>query len=139
MIERQKPARRETNDIMMSASAKLRLLSRAPPTGTAIMAPSYTYTHMFSYQAILHRTSFRHGLAGATRPLWKTPLLAPSKPRVAFWPPRPLSNPVATKRVPSAIVRLTGTGIAGAGLGLSLYANLQKLNCERTSNHFPPP
>ena len=27
-----------------------------------------------------------------------------------------------------------GTGLAGAGLGLSLYANFQKLNCERESH-----
>jgi FUN14 family len=114
----------------MSASAE-RDLDRAT---THRYSMASLYTQMFSYRTALHRTSFRHSLAGATRPSWKTLLASPSKPiRASSWPP---SNPVVTtKRVPSAIVRLTGTGIAGAGLGLSLYTNFQKVNCECTSNH----
>ena len=87
------------------------------------------YTHIFAHRAALHRTSFRHSLVGATRPLWKTSVL--SAPRASS---RPLNNRAAASRV-AAAVRWSGTGLASAGLALSLYNNSQNLNCERGSIH----
>ncbi|KAI0256742.1 FUN14 family-domain-containing protein [Lactifluus subvellereus] len=101
-------------------------------SGLATMAS--LYTHIFSYRAALRHTSFRHGLVGATRPLWKTPVL--SAPKASS---RPLNNRVAASRV-AAVARWSGTGLAGAGLALSLYQNLQNLNCEpgAASSESPP-
>lgn len=80
------------------------------------------YTHIFSYQAALHRTSFHHTLTRVTRPLQRAPILSPLQVRH-------LSNHVT----PSRVVAVIGTGLAGAGLGLSFHMNFQKLNCERES------
>ena len=90
------------------------------------------YTHIFAHRAALHRTSFHHSLVGATRPLWKTSVL--SAPRASS---RPLNNRAAASRV-AAAVRWSGTGLASAGLALSLYNNSQNLNCERGSIPSPP-
>jgi hypothetical protein len=83
---------------------------------------SSLYTHAFSHQAAFRRLSFQHGFKRAAYPLQRTPFPSPLRTRH-------FSHHVTPSRVAATL----GTGIAGAGLGLSFYANFRKLNCERES------
>ncbi|KAF8503511.1 FUN14 family-domain-containing protein [Russula emetica] len=80
---------------------------------------SSLYAHAFSHQAAFRRLSFQHSLKRATYPLQRAPFLSPLR----AWH---LSHRVTPSRVTVAM----GTGLAGAGLGFSFYANSRKLNCE---------
>lgn len=83
---------------------------------------SSLYAHTFSHQSAFRRLSFQHSLKRATYPLQRAPFPSPLR----TWH---LSRHVTASRVAVAV----GTGLAGAGLGLSFYANFRKLNCERES------
>ena len=83
---------------------------------------SSLYTHIFSHQAALRRTSFQHGLKRATHPLRRATIISPLRAR-------PSSNHVTPNRVVAGV----GIGLASAGLGLLFNTNFQKLNCERES------
>jgi hypothetical protein len=86
---------------------------------------SSLYAHAFSHQAAFRRLSFQHNLKRATYPSQRAPL------------PSPLRSWHLRHHVtPSRVMATAGTGLAGAGLGLSLYANFQKLNCERRESHL---
>jgi len=88
-------------------------------------------TQIFSPQAALRRISFRGSSRRATYSLWRAPIISPFRAR-------PLTNHVTPGRVATAV----GAGlaaVAGAGFGLSSYANLQKLNCEAGSTSLQPP
>lgn len=87
---------------------------------------SSLYTHIFSRQAALRRTTFQHGLKHATHALRRTTIVSPVRVR-------PFSSHVPPNRVVAGV----GTGFAGAGLGLLYYANFQKLNCECESIVVP--
>jgi hypothetical protein len=90
------------------------------------MATLSTHT-TFLHQAALPRIFFHHGLKRATRPLQRATILSPLRAR-------PLSNHVVTpRRMTAAFV----TGLACTGLGLTFYANFQRLNCERESIILP--
>ncbi|KAI0281448.1 FUN14 family-domain-containing protein [Russula aff. rugulosa BPL654] len=80
---------------------------------------SSLYTHAFSHQAAFRRLSFQHGFKRATYPLQRTPFPSPLRTRH-------FSHHVTPSRVAATL----GTGLAGAGLGFSFYANFRKLNCE---------
>lgn len=84
---------------------------------------SSLYSHAFSRQAAaFRRLSSQHGLKRATYPL----------KRATF--PSPLRTWHSGHHVtPGRVTAAVGTGIVGAGLGLSFYANFRKLNCERES------
>ena len=81
---------------------------------------------MFLHQAAFPRTFFQHSLKRATHPLHRATILSPLRAR-------PLSNHVTPSRMTAAF----GTGLACTGLGLTFYANLQRLNCERESIILP--
>jgi FUN14 family protein len=81
---------------------------------------SSLYTHAFLRQAAL-RLSFRHSLKRTTYLLQKAPITSPLQARISSNHVKPLGNGVAAA---------VGTGLASVGLGLSLYANFQRLNCE---------
>jgi hypothetical protein len=83
---------------------------------------SSLYAHGFSHQAAFRRLSFQHSLKRATYPLQRAPFPSPLR----TWH---LSHHVTPRRVTAAV----GTGLAGAGLGLSFYANFRNLNCDRKS------
>ena len=83
---------------------------------------SSLYAHAFSHQAAFRRLSFQHNLKRATYSSQRASLPSPLR----TWH---LRHHVT----PSRVMATAGTGLAGAGLGLSLYANFQKLNCERES------
>ena len=74
------------------------------------------FTNVFSRQAALRHTFFQNSLK---RPLQRA--------RISPLRARPFSSYVTPRR---SIVTL-GTGLVGTGLGLTFYANLQRLNCER--------
>jgi|SRR6266404_3571224 len=88
---------------------------------------SSLYTHVISHQAAFRRLSFQHSLKRTTYPLQRVP----------FPSPRPLQVRIrhSSTHVPPNSLRVAaaavGAGLAGAGLGLSFYANSSKLNCER--------
>lgn len=84
------------------------------------------FTHTFSHQAALRHTVFQNSLKRATHPLQRALIITPLRAR-------PLSSHVTLRR---SIVAL-GTGLAGTGLGLTFYANLQRLNCECESIFLP--
>lgn len=77
------------------------------------------FTHVFSRQAAHRHTFFQNSSKRATHPLQRA-IISPLRAR-------PFSSYVTPRR---SIVTL-GTGLAGIGLGLTFYANLQRLNCER--------
>jgi hypothetical protein len=77
------------------------------------------YTHASSHHAAFRRLFFQHNFKHATYPLQRAPFLSPL--RTSY-----LSRHVTPGRITAAV----GTGLAGAGLGLSFYANSRKLNCE---------
>jgi hypothetical protein len=81
---------------------------------------SSLYSHAFSHQAAFRRLSFQRSLKRAAHPLQRAPFPSPLR----AWH---LRHHVTPGRVTAAV----GTGLAGAGLGLSFYANFRKLNCER--------
>ena len=84
------------------------------------------FTHIFSHQAALRRTFFQNSLKRAAHPLQRAPIISPLRAR-------PLSSYATPRR---SIVAL-GTGLAGTGLGLTFYTNIQRLNCERESIVLP--
>jgi hypothetical protein len=85
------------------------------------------FTHMFSHQAAFRRAFFHHSLKRSIPPqsLQGASIISPLRAR-------PLSSYVTPRRVATL-----GTGLVGTGLGLTFYANLQKLNCERESIILP--
>jgi hypothetical protein len=86
------------------------------------MATLFTFTHMFSHQAAFRRPFFHHSLKRAAQPLRRVTTLSPDSPLRA----RPLSIHATSGRVAATL----SAGLAGTGLGLTFYANLQRLNCE---------
>jgi len=77
------------------------------------------FTHIFSHQAALRRTFFQNSLKRAAHPLQRAPIISPLRAR-----------PLSTYATPRRSIVALGTGLAGTGLGLTFYANLQRLNCE---------
>ncbi|KAH9966717.1 FUN14 family-domain-containing protein [Russula dissimulans] len=86
--------------------------------------------HVFLHQAAPRRNFFYRSLRHATHPLQRAPITSPLRAR-------PFNSYATLSRVVTGV----GTGLAGAGLGLSFYANLRKLNCERQPDPMalPPP
>ncbi|KAI0273681.1 FUN14 family-domain-containing protein [Gloeopeniophorella convolvens] len=88
------------------------------------------YTHIFSRQAASCRTVFHRGFVQANRSALRPPF-----PTLWAASPRSLHH-AAARRMPATLAWATA-GVAGMGLGLSLCANLQTLNCE-PSPQSPP-
>jgi hypothetical protein len=77
------------------------------------------YSHVFSHQAAFRRLSFQRSVQRVTYPSQRAPF------------PSPLRTLYLSRHVtPSRVAATVGAGLAGAGLGLSFYANFQNLNCE---------
>ncbi|KAI9510875.1 FUN14 family-domain-containing protein [Russula earlei] len=88
------------------------------------------YTHAFSHQVAFRRTFLHHSLKRASHPLGNLKASATISPLRA----RPFSDHVTSGRVITTTAGV-GTGLAGAGLGLSFYyANLRGLNCEQDAD-----
>jgi len=84
------------------------------------------FTHIFSHQAALRRTFFQNSLKRAAHPLQRAPIISPLR-----------ASPLSSHATPRRSIVALGTGLAGTGLGLTFYANLQRLNCERKSIVLP--